>query len=120
MTLEAKQFIRVAKHLISATGYLELGMTRHALAQLDNLGELGPFEAATDMLRGEVFRVQGRYDAAAGMLESAAQKFAAPHDRSAWLALSLCYREAGDLDRAIQTLAHARGVRPPKPKRPEE
>jgi hypothetical protein len=58
--------------------------------------------------------MQKRYDVAAESLEFAARKMPAPHDRSAWLVLSLCYRQAGKMDRAIETLGFARGALPPK------
>ena len=68
------------------------------------------------ILRGEALRMQHRYDAAASALRTAAQKFPAPYDRPAWLALSQCYRQVGDMNRAIQSLARARGARPRRKK----
>jgi tetratricopeptide (TPR) repeat protein len=114
MTLDARQLVRLAKRVQEATGYLELGMTQHALDCLEGLGELGPFEAEVALLRGEAFRMQKRYDDAATALKTAARRFPPPFDRSAWLALSRCYRQAGDIGRAIQSLARARGAWPPK------
>lgn len=116
MTIDSGQFVRITKRLRHATGYLELGMPQHAIDCLEGLGELGPLEAAAELLRGEALRIQHRFTDAAHSLETAARKFTAPHDRPAWLALSLCYRQAGDTDRAIQMLAHARGAKPPAPR----
>jgi len=113
MTLDIRQLARVARRLREATGYLELGMTQHTLDRLEDLGELGPFEAEVELLRGVALRMQHRYDDAASALKTAAQKFPSPYDRSAWYALSLCYRQVGDMDRAIQSLARARGALPP-------
>ena len=118
MTFDHRQFVRVAKRLREATGYLELSLHQRALDCLDDLGELGPLEAEVELLRGEAFRMQHRYDDAASALKTAARKFPAPLDKSAWLALSLCYREVGDTSRAVQSLACARGALPPE-KRPE-
>jgi tetratricopeptide (TPR) repeat protein len=114
MTMEVTQFIRVTRHLREATGYLELGMAQHAVDHLKGVGDMGPLEPAAEMLRGEAYFLLHRYKDAALSLESAARKFAAPQNRSAWFALSQCYRKAGDVDRAIQTLGRARGARPPK------
>jgi len=116
-TPEVRQMIRVAKRLRQATGYLELGMTQHALDSLEGLGDLGPFEGPADLLRGEALRIQCRFEDAAKSLRRAAKSFPAPHDKTAWLALSHCYRQVGDTDRAVQSLARARGAQPPKKKR---
>ena len=118
MKFDFQQLVRVAKRLREAHGYFELGLTQRTLDCLDGLGELGPFEAEVELLRGEALRAEHRYDDAASALKAAAKKFPAPYDRSAWYALSLCYRQVGDMNRAIQSLARARGagLRQPKPK----
>jgi len=113
---EVRHMIRIAKRLAAATGYLELGMTQHALDSLEGLGNLGPFEGPVELLRGESLRLQHRYDEAEKSLQIAAKKFPAPGDRTAWLALSNCYRQAGDVDGAVQMLARARGAHRPKKK----
>lgn len=118
MTFDHQQFVRISKRVNEATGYFELGMYGHTLDCLEGLGELGPLEAEVELLRGEALRMQHRYDDAASALKTAAKKFPAPHDRSAWLALSLCYRQVGDTNRAVQSLACARGAAPPE-RRPE-
>jgi len=110
------QYVRVAKRLQEAAGYFELGMTQQTLDCLEGLGELGPFEAAVELLRGESLRLQHRYRDAATSLEVAAKSFPTPMDRRAWLVVSQCYRKAGLTDRAVQSLACARGARLPKPK----
>jgi tetratricopeptide (TPR) repeat protein len=112
MAFDFRQLVRVAKRLEEAHGYFELGMTEQALDCLEGLGELGPFEAEVQLLRGEALRRQHRFDDAAVALQTAASKFPSPYDRPAWYALSLCYRQAGDMNRAIQSLARARGARP--------
>ena len=117
MDFDALKTVRILKRMWQATGYLELGMAEQALECLEGLGEAGPMEAEAAFLRGEALRIQHRYDDAAAALKIAAQKAPAPHDRSAWLALSLCYRQAGDTGRAIQSLARARGALPRKRKR---
>ncbi|MHC4404954.1 MAG: tetratricopeptide repeat protein [Planctomycetota bacterium] len=116
MTIDNRQLARVARRMKEATGYLELGMPQHTLECLEGLGDLGPFEAEVELLRGYAFRMQRRYDDAAAALKSAARKSPSPQDKSAWLALSNCYRQAGDTNRAIHSLARARGAGPPRRK----
>jgi Tfp pilus assembly protein PilF len=67
-------------------------------------------EGEVELLRGEALRCQHRYEEAASSFEKAAQKGPAPRKRTAWLALSLCCRQAGDTAGAIQSLANARGA----------
>lgn len=117
ITPQVQNMIRIAKRLKAATGYLELGMAQHALDTLEDLEDLGPFEGPVELLRGEALRLQHRYTDAEKSLKIAARKFPSPQDRSAWLALSNCYRQAGDTDRAIRCLGRARGARPPKRRR---
>jgi len=111
------QLARVAHRLREATGYMELGMYEHASRRLEDLGELGPFEAEVDLLRGEALRAQHRFKDAASSLTAAALKLPAPHNRSALLALSLCYRQAGDTTRAVQAMGLARGAALPRRKK---
>jgi len=115
--IEIRQLVRVAKRLQEASGYVELGMPQHALDCLVGLGELGPFEAEVELVRGEAYRAQHRYDDAAVALKAAAKRFPSPFDKSAWLALGLCYFQAGNKAKAAQMLARARGVGPSR-KRP--
>ena len=117
ITPKVRHMIRIAKRLAAATGYLELGMTQHALDTLEGLSDLGPFEGPVELLRGEALRIQHRYADAEKSLKIAARKFPSPEDRTAWLALSNCYRQAGDVDGAVRMLARARGAHPPKKKR---
>ena len=107
MSSEIAHFFRIAKRVTAAVGYLELGMSEQVLASLENLGDLGPFEAEVELLRGQAFRLQHRFEDAAMALKTAATKFPAPQDKSAWLALSICYHQAGDADQALQMLARA-------------
>ena len=112
MSFDTIQMVRIAKRLVEATGYLELGMTQHTLDRLSDLGEVGPFEADVEMLRGEALRQQHRYADAAVALKGTAVKASSPHSKSAWLAVALWYREAGNADQAIHSLARARGALP--------
>lgn len=118
MTIDARQMIRAARRLREATGYLELGLAQRALDCLAGLEALGPLEAEAALLRGAAMQQQQRFDEASRAFEQAAHCSPPPMDKAAWLALSFCYRQCGDVDRAIQTLGNARGALPPKLKPP--
>jgi tetratricopeptide (TPR) repeat protein len=103
--------IRVSKRLTQATGYLELDMCQQALECLDNLGPLGPFEGEVELLRGDAFRRQRRFREAARSFKAAAQKFSlSAQDRETYLAMWMCYRQAGNMPEAMEMLARARGA----------
>ncbi len=118
MDIEFRQFVRIGKRIHEAAGYLELGMPAQALRALENLGELGPFEAEVQMLRGEALRRQERFAEAALSFAEAAKRFPEPLDRPAWLAGSWCYRQAGDVERAVNLLGWARGAMPKQRSKP--
>jgi tetratricopeptide (TPR) repeat protein len=113
MTLDRRQFVRVSKRLTEAEGYLELGLAPQALDRLDGLGELGFLTPAVEMLRGKAMWQQRRYDDAVESLRAAVEHIRGPHNRQAWLALSLYYRDRGLADEAIDSLARARGAQLP-------
>lgn len=113
MAYDVAKIIRTAKRLQEATGYLELGMTQHALDSLEGL-EAGPLEAEVTTLRHMAQRLQhGHHDTAVSLQETTEQE---PTNKTEWLTLSLCYHLAGDVQHAIQALARARGAHPPHPK----
>ena len=106
------QYIRLTKRLTQADGYIDLGMSQHALNRLENIGAAGPFAPAVAMLRGKALWLQKRFDEAAEQLLKAADGLSAPHSRQAWLALSLYHKKQGDIDDAIDALSKARGANP--------
>jgi tetratricopeptide (TPR) repeat protein len=111
VSIETKQVVRIAKRLVEATGYLELGMIQHTLDRLDSLASRGLFEAEIKILRGEALRQQNRYADAATALKLSARESSSPHSKAAWLALSLPYQPLGGRDRAVPSFARARGGR---------
>lgn len=110
MNFDQTQLVRTAKRLSWAEGYLQLRMPKQALESLDGIGDPGPFRPAVEMLRGKALWLEHRYDDAAKSLQFAAQHMSAPHDRSAWLALSIYYRNQGQNGEALDSLARARGA----------
>ena len=114
MTPEQVQYLGIVRRIREATGYAELGMFQHALDRLSHLGDVGPLEAEVALVRGEVLRVMGRVEEAEREFQTAAVKFPSPQDRTAWLALSLLYRQTGDTSMAVSMLALARGAHLPE------
>ena len=114
MTFSQAQLARAAKRLDAAEGYLELRMPRQALESLQRIDEPGPLRPVVEMLRGKALWQLHRYDDAAKSLRFAAQNIHSPHDRSAWLALSVYYRNHGQQGKAIDSLARARGASLPQ------
>ena len=112
MKIDDMQLALVARRLREATGFMELGLPQYALDRLDGLDEPGPFAAQIELVRGEALRRQHRYSDAAVSLKRAAAKFPAPYDKPAMLALSVCYRQAGDHVGAVNALASVRGAGP--------
>jgi hypothetical protein len=113
--LEGGKVVRIVKRLRAAAGYHELGMNQHAMASLDALqplGDIGPFRLVEEILRGEFLKAEKDYGGAAVALEAAARMLPPPENQALWLALSACYREAGDDPRADNSLACARGATP--------
>jgi Flp pilus assembly protein TadD len=109
------QLARATARMRQAMGYYELGMIQHALACLDatrQMGDLGAFQFVIDMLRAKMEQRPDDYREAVQELEKLAPTLAPAYRRSLWMALSMCYRQAGDTERAVSTLAYARGASP--------
>jgi len=114
--LEGNDVIRFAKRLRAAMGYYELGMTQHAVECLDSaaaMKDIGPLRLAISMIKAHFAMQPHRFEAASTLLEAIARAAPRPQSQSIWLVLSLCYNDAGDSERAIDTLACARGAKPP-------
>ncbi len=88
---------RLFKRLKSAVGYHELGMKRHALESLDSLtdlGELGPFDLVSDVLRGEFPRGSADHLSAASALEVAEGLAPREARRAIRMTLATCFENA--------------------------
>lgn len=98
---------KVIRKLAAAEGYLELGMSARAIAEVDSAGDSGPFEAIAQLLRGEALQHQNRLEEAIPALNRAAELFPKPFNQRALLGLSVCYRARGETDLADQMVAEA-------------
>jgi hypothetical protein len=114
MEMSNYQLVRVTTRVRHAVGYFELGMVEHAVACLDSvdqLGDVGAFRLVVDMLRAEMSHRPESCDHAAQTLEKLASQLPREYSQALWLALSMCYRQAGDEKRAVSSLACARGAK---------
>src|SRR5690349_16661099 len=93
---------KVVKRLAAAEGYLELGLPVYALSELDSVKEAGPFEAISQLLRGEALQAEQRFTEAIPALNRAAELVPAPFNQRALLGLSRCYRASGQEQLAVE------------------
>jgi tetratricopeptide (TPR) repeat protein len=93
---------KIVKRLAAAEGYLELGLPSYALDELNRVTEAGPFEAISQLLRGEALQAEERFSEAIPAFNRAAELVPAPFNQRALLGLSRCYRAAGQEDLAVE------------------
>ncbi|MDH3716571.1 MAG: tetratricopeptide repeat protein [Planctomycetota bacterium] len=93
-----------------AEGYLELGMYEHALASVRRLESASEMEGHVYYVKGEALRSLKRYREALVELHHAVELM--PESVHVWLAMGWCYKRAGRLDLAIQSLEDALGYEP--------
>lgn len=86
---------RIIRRLVSAEGYMELGMPVQAIQELESIEDAGVLEAPRQFLIGRALVAQGLYSDAVAPLEFAARQMPSPVKKIAWRALSECYRECG-------------------------
>jgi Flp pilus assembly protein TadD len=96
-----------------AEGYLELGMSQHALSSLGRIGDLTSLDPSALYLWGEALRSLERYDEAITPLRRAAQSD--PENINIYLALGWCYKRVGHVDLAIEALERALAAEPNEP-----
>lgn len=108
--MSASNRVRFRRILREAEGYLDLGMPYSALEVLQRIKDPGTFRGHKQFLSGRALAALGRYQEACTTLEEAVDLL--PSDMEVWIALSVCYRQVGRLDRAIGTLERAQDVEP--------
>ena len=86
---------KIVKRLAAAEGYLELGLPKYALDQLTSVADAGPFEAISELLRGEALEAEERFAEAIPAFNRAAELVPAPFNQRALVGLSRCYRASG-------------------------
>ncbi|NIL98922.1 MAG: tetratricopeptide repeat protein [Planctomycetales bacterium] len=101
---------RQQRLLRQAEGYLELGMYEHALASVKQLEGGDQLDGHAYYLKGEALRWLTRYRESLVELHRAAELV--PEAVHVWLAMGWCYKRAGRLDLAIESLEEALAYEP--------
>ena len=96
-----------------AEGYLELGMSQHALSSLGRIGDPTNLDSSALYLWGEALRSLERYEEAIIPLRRAAQSD--PENINIRLALGWCFKRVGRIDLAIEALEQALAAEPNEP-----
>jgi tetratricopeptide (TPR) repeat protein len=102
--------ILLRRTIEEAEGYIELGMSEHALRSLQRRGALVHGNGRACYLMGETLRELSRYEEALLPLERSAALV--PDDIHVLLALAWCYKRTGQLAKAIESLERAIQVDP--------
>lgn len=100
----------VARRLIEADGYLDLGLPRRALEVLESRSDWASMQFEACLLTGEALRLLERYVEALRPLEMAARL--RPNDLQVALAQGWCYKRTHRLAQAIDALERAERYHP--------
>ena len=86
---------RVARSLTAAEGYLELGMPKQALAELEAIQDPGPYRVPHVWLIGEALKADGRFEEAIEPLKSVTHLLPKVIQSQALRSLNECLEKAG-------------------------
>jgi hypothetical protein len=92
---------QIARRLLEAIGYLEMGMVPQSQVCLAAAGRSERFASVTKMIRDEMSRRQSRLAEDAVALEVMQPMAPEPVKHEIVLALTQCYREAGEGDGSL-------------------
>ena len=97
---------KTVRRLLSADGYIDLGMPERAIEELEKITDAGPLEGPTQLMHGIALKQVGNFTDAITHLEKAARIMPSPIRRFAWRELVDAYRAVGSLQLAetAQTL----------------
>ena len=88
---------KTVRRLLSADGYLDLGMPERAIEELDKIADAGPLEGPTQLMHGIALKQVGNFTDAISHLETAARVMPTPIRRFAWRELVDAYRAVGSM-----------------------
>ena len=86
---------KTVRRLLSADGYLDLGMPTQAARELDKITDAGPLEGPRQLLLGIALKQSQNHSLAIQHLEKAARIMPSPIRRFAWKELVDAYRAVG-------------------------
>ncbi len=86
---------KTVRRLLSADGYLDLGMPERAVEELEKIEDAGPLEGPRQLLHGIALKQTSNHRDAITHLERAARIMPSPIRRFAWRELVDSYRAVG-------------------------
>ncbi len=86
---------KTVRRLLSADGFLDLGMPDRAIAELESIEDAGILEGPRQLLLGVAMKKSEQYSTAIQHLEKAARLMPSPVRRFAWKELTDCYQAVG-------------------------
>lgn len=86
---------KIVRRLLSADGYLDLGMPERAIEELARIEDAGPLEGPVQLLHGIALKQTNNNRDAIPHLERAARIMPSPIRRFAWRELVDAYRAVG-------------------------
>jgi predicted Zn-dependent protease len=86
---------KTVRRILSADGYLDLGMPERAIEELDRIEDAGPLEGPVQLLHGIALKQTLNHRDAITHLEKAARIMPSPIRRFAWRELVDAYRAVG-------------------------
>jgi predicted Zn-dependent protease len=91
---------KTVRRLLSADGYLDLGMPERAIEEREKITDAGPLEGPTQLMHGIALKQVGNFTDAITHLEKAARIMPSPIRRFAWRELVDAYRAVGSMQLA--------------------
>lgn len=91
---------KTVRRLLSADGYIDLGMPERAIEELEKITDAGPLEGPTQLMHGIALKQVGNFTDAVTHLEKAARIMPSPIRRFAWRELVDAYRAVGSMQLA--------------------
>jgi predicted Zn-dependent protease len=98
---------KTVRRILSADGYLDLGMPEKAVEELEKIGDAGPLEGPVQLMYGIALKQTQNFRDAITHLEKAARVMPSPIRRFAWRELVEAYRAVGSEE--LATLAQKLG-----------
>jgi predicted Zn-dependent protease len=98
---------KTVRRILSADGYLDLGMPEKAVEELEKIGDAGPLEGPVQLMYGIALKQTQNFRDAITHLEKAARVMPSPIRRFAWRELVDAYRAVGSEE--LATLAQKLG-----------
>lgn len=87
---------KTVRRILSADGYLDLGMPEKAVEELEKIGDAGPLEGPVRLMFGIALKQTDNFREAITHLEKAARIMPSPIRRFAWRELVDAYKAIGN------------------------